>query len=59
MLAELYRRARHREGIAEGRQLERAEWVAWREKLDSWESRRDEAGKNGQSFTEPRPAPPA
>ena len=55
MLAELYKRASREEG----RLLERAEWVAWREKFESWERRRDEAEKNGQTFTEPRPAPPA
>lgn len=54
MLSEWFKKAR----FEEGRQLERAEWMAWREKLDLWEKRREEAQKAGQAFNEPRPEPP-
>ena len=54
MLAELFKRAR----IKEGRALEREEWQAWRVKLERWEQRRDQANAEGKDFTEPRPTPP-
>ena len=54
MLAELRRTTR----IEEGRQLERAAWMAWWEKVERWEERRDEARAAKQPFTEPRPDPP-
>lgn len=59
MLAELYKRARYEEGKQEGQQLERAAWTAWRERLESWERRREVAQATGSTFNEPRPAPPA
>ena len=54
MLSEWFKKAR----FEEGRQLERAEWLAWRDKLDAWERRREEAMQAGQPFNEPRPEPP-
>ena len=54
MLSEWFKKAR----FEEGRQLERAEWMAWREKLDLWEKQREEAEKAGRPFNEPRPQPP-
>ena len=58
MLAKWYeqRQIEKRERV---RQLERADWIAWREKLEAWEKRREEARAADQSFTEARPAPPA
>ena len=58
MLSEWFKKARLEEGRREGRQLERAEWIAWRDKLDAWERRREEAALSGQPFNEPRPEPP-
>ena len=46
-------------GRTEGRALERADWVAWQERLDAWETRRTQALEEGRKFTEERPAPPA
>ena len=47
MLAESRRTTR----IEEGRQLERAAWMAWWEKVERWEERRDEARAAKQPFT--------
>ena len=44
--------------IDKGRELERADWVAWRDKIDAWENRRTDATKAGKPFNEPRPEPP-
>ena len=46
-------------GRTEGRALERADWVAWQERLDAWETRRTQALEEGREFTEERSAPPA
>ena len=43
MLAEWYKQQKFKEG----REVERADWIAWREKLESWEKRREE-GKSGR-----------
>ena len=55
MLAEKYLRAR----FEAGKQVERAAWIQWREKLADWEKRREDAREQDQPFTEPRPEPPA
>ena len=59
MLAEQFLNAREKKGRTEGRALERADWVAWQERLDAWETRRTQALEEGREFTEERPAPPA
>ena len=55
MLAEWYKRQK----FQEGREVERAAWIAWHEKLADWEKRREDARAADQHFTETRPAPPA
>ena len=62
MLSEWYKKARLEEGRREGRQMERAEWLAWRDKLDAWERRREEAmgrrGSRSMSLDRNRPDRP-
>ena len=58
MLSELFKKASRAEGRVEGRDLERAIWMDWREKHKVWLERKDAASREGRSFTEPEPAPP-
>ncbi len=49
----------HAEGRTEGRTQEREAWQEWIRKLEDWEERKEAAERDGRSFTERRPPPPA
>jgi len=46
------------EGHTEGRTLEREAWQNWYRELEAWERRKAAAEREGETFDEPRPAPP-